>query len=371
MIAASSSAARRRRWSKTRSDTARPRRRRRPVTTRSAGLNSGGEGELEYSGEMKLRYACLIGTSLLLSQPAIGQERFEYRGMCDASAAVALDSDHFVVANDERNTLLIYRRGVADAVDSVPMSKFLGTEEDIESDIEGAAEVAGRIYWITSHGRNSKGKVREQRHRLFATEIVPGTVPPKLKPAGTPYSGLLEDLIKADPLRSYKLEEASKQPPEALGGLNIEGLAATPSGALLIGFRNPVPGGRALIVELENPREVVSGARARLGAPMELDLGGRGIRSLERIGSDYLIVAGPPADKGRFDLYRWSGKRSAVPQRLARVDFGTLRPEAMFEVPGTSTLQILSDDGGIKTHGIACKDRPPTEQSFRSLTLKP
>ena len=34
-----------------------------------------------------------------------------YRGPCDASAAVALDADHFVVAGDEDNTLRVYRRG--------------------------------------------------------------------------------------------------------------------------------------------------------------------------------------------------------------------------------------------------------------------
>jgi hypothetical protein len=33
--------------------------------------------------------------------------------MCDASAAVALDADHFVVADDENNVLRIYRRGRA------------------------------------------------------------------------------------------------------------------------------------------------------------------------------------------------------------------------------------------------------------------
>ena len=36
-----------------------------------------------------------------------------YNGPCDASAAVALDAEHFVVGNDERNTLQVYRRGQA------------------------------------------------------------------------------------------------------------------------------------------------------------------------------------------------------------------------------------------------------------------
>jgi hypothetical protein len=32
------------------------------------------------------------------------------------------------------------------------------------------------------------------------------------------------------------------------GGLNIEGLAATPDGQLLIGFRNPLSEGKALLL---------------------------------------------------------------------------------------------------------------------------
>jgi hypothetical protein len=47
-------------------------------------------------------------------------------------------------------------------------------------------------------------------------------------------------------LRRFHLAAAAHRPAEAPDGLNIEGLAATPAGSLLIGFRNPLPGGRAL-----------------------------------------------------------------------------------------------------------------------------
>src|ERR1700752_3562987 len=116
--------------------------------------------------------ACLVSIGCLygLATTSHAQD-FVYRGMCDASAAVALDADHFVVANDERNTLRVYKRGQSDPVDSVPVFKFLGTKEKKESDLEGAARVGNRIYWISSHGTNSDGEVQERRYRLFATEI--------------------------------------------------------------------------------------------------------------------------------------------------------------------------------------------------------
>ena len=323
------------------------------------------------SGGLALALAFAFASSLALVSRHGRAQEFVYRGMCDASAAVALDADHFVVADDEQNTLSVYRRGKQAPVGTVPLSKFLGTKEGQESDLEGAAELDGRIYWIASHGRNSKGKAREERHRLFATERVPGSTPPTLRTFGAPYVHLLDDLTTAETLKAFGLEAASQRAAEAPDGLNIEGLAATPDHRLLIGFRNPIPGGRALIVRLENPDEVVtSGARARLGAASQLDLGGRGIRSIERVGDVYFIVAGPPADMGTFALYRWSGQAGEAALPMPGTVLGTLRPEALFAVPNTRRLQILSDDGGIVTNGVACKDRPVAERSFRSITIE-
>lgn len=290
-----------------------------------------------------------------------------YRGICDASAAVALDEQHFAVADDERNVLLVYRRGHAEAVGSLSLVDFLGAEK--ESDLEGAAQVGNVVYWISSHGLNSKGKGGKDRRRFFATEVMPGTTPPSLRVITPPRHDLLEAMTQAPALAPYALAKAAQLPAEAPGGLNIEGLAATPDGGLLIGFRNPVPVNGALVVPLENPRAVLSGAPAVFGPPIELALGGRGIRSIEGVGGGYLIVAGPPADDGSFALYRWSGTRGDAPVPLA-LDLGTLRPEALLAIPGTRKLLVLSDDGGVKVGGIECKKLPPGQRSFRSLTFE-
>lgn len=297
-----------------------------------------------------------------------------YDGLCDASAAVALGPLHFVVADDERNTLVVYRRGQPAPVALLGLHDFLGTPTDVESDLEGSATVGQRVYWIASHGRNKNGKLRSARYRFFATEIQDSTEPPSLKPMGRAYRHLLDDLIGTPALKPYGLAMAAQKAPEATGGLNIEGLAATAQGALLIGFRNPLVGpqaNKALLVTLRNPAAVVdTGAAAVLGEPVELDLGGRGIRSLERVQGQYLIVAGPVADKGSFALYRWTGEAAAAPVQVKGVDLGSLRPEALFEVPGTHEVQLLSDDGGVATAGVACKARPQALRAFRNLTLK-
>ena len=298
------------------------------------------------------------------------QQITTYSGPCDASAAVALDATYFVVGDDERNTLHIYRQGQAQPVGSLDLSKFLATATDEESDIEGAAAVGTRIYWITSHGRNSKGKARPSRQRFFAIEVLPGQ-PPTLKPVGQAYVDLLRDMTEADALKPYQLGDAARLAAEADGGLNIEGLAATPDGALLIGLRNPVPQQRALVIPLLNPGEVINGVRARFGAPIELDLGQRGIRSIERVGAAYLIVAGPPADSGSFALYRWSGQAADAATPVADIDLKELRPEALFAIPGSGRVQLLSDDGGVKIAGVECKKLPVAHQTFRGLAVTP
>ena len=290
------------------------------------------------------------------------EEDFIYRGMCDASAAAALDAHHFVVANDERNQLKVYKRGIADPVDCVDLAPFLGTTKKKESDLEGAATIGNRIYWISSHGRNGKGEEEERRYRFFATEAHKGK--PWVEPVGTPYAGMLDDLIAADALKPYKLAEAASRAPKLDGGFNIEGLAATPEGDLLIGLRNPAPAGKALVVHLRNPADVIEGAKAQFGQVAELDLGGRAIRSIELVGLAYMIVAGPTGKTGDFALYRWSGAAGEAPLELGHVDFRDARPEALFAIPGTHMVQILSDDGGDH-----CKEIPEKEQTFLSVVV--
>lgn len=291
------------------------------------------------------------------------EEGFIYRGMCDASAAAALDEHHFVVANDERNQLKVYKRGSADPVDVIDLAPFLGTKPHKESDLEGAAAIGNRIYWISSHGRNSKGEAQERRYRFFATEA--HARKPWVAPVGKPYTRMLDDLVAAAELAPYNLAEAARRSPKSDGAFNIEGLAATPEGELLIGLRNPAPRGKALVVHLRNPADVVEGAKARFGQVTELDLGGRAIRSIELVGLAYMIVAGPTGKTGDFALFQWSGMAAEAPLEMGHVDFKDARPEALFAIPGTHMVQILSDDGGDH-----CQDVPEQEQTFQSVVVR-
>ena len=209
-----------------------------------------------------------------------------YFGACDGSAAVALEADHFVSANDDENSLRIYRIGVSNPIPpAVNLNAVLDPEKKKngnpkEADIEGAARIGNRIYWIASHGRDGDGHKERSRHRFFATDIVArtGVAPFTLKPTDASHD-LKKEMIEQLP--GLNLKAAAALPPEAEGGFNIEGLAAAPDGELMIGLRNPLPGGKAIVVPFTNPADVVSGRdRPRFGTPERLELGGRGIRSI-------------------------------------------------------------------------------------------
>jgi hypothetical protein len=202
-----------------------------------------------------------------------------YHGMCDASAAVAIDAERFVVANDEDNALRVYHRDKpTEPLAICDVSAHLEVDPlEPESDMEGACMLDGRIFWVTSHGRNKKDKLRESRHRLFCTEIRGAGDSATVVGVGKVYQGLLTALIEDARYAKYALAAASELAPKKEGGFNIEGLAATPGGQLLVAFRNPQPKGKALIARIENPKEIIDdGANAKLGDPIELDLADAG-----------------------------------------------------------------------------------------------
>jgi Protein of unknown function (DUF3616) len=318
-----------------------------------------------------------IETAVALIFPsAVTQQNvdiIEYPEMCDPSAAVAISDTLFIVASDEDNVLRVYTRGTSGAPQRFDINSFLCPDEDYpEADIEGGTRIGDRIFWIASHARNIKGELRPSRHRLFATMVTVEDNKVTVIPVGLPYTKLLEDMAQAPALRKYDLESASRKAPESKDGLNIEGLAATPQGTLMIGFRNPIPGGKALIVPLDNPQQIVEGERAKLGPPIELSLNGLGVRSIEYRESrgGYLIVAGSYNDDGKFALFGWSGKPSDAAELIPEGRFGDLSPEAMFVYPGDLTaVQFLSDDGGRKLNGVACKKMVPAKQRFRGFSL--
>ncbi len=310
-----------------------------------------------------------VATTRAQPEPALP----EYFGFCGASAGAFLDARHFAVANDEDNRLRVYRLDEPHPVGELDLTRFLELEtRRPETDLEGATRLGERVWWIGSHSRNAEGRRAPNRQRLFATRIVrEAAAPPRLAPDGAPYQSLLDDLQTAPALRAFDLATAAIRAPKEPGGLNIEGLAASPDGRLWLGFRSPVPGGRALLVPLENPEDLLRGQRARLGTPALLDLGGLGVRDLAWAGDRCLILAGGAGSGGATRLYSWRGpgaEASLMETPLPR----RFNAEALLWAPDRSPPGVLalSDDGSRRIGGARCEDLDdPAARRFRAAWL--
>ncbi len=309
--------------------------------------------------------------------PAPSPEVVTFFGMCDASGAVPIDERHFLVADDEDNVLRVYdadRPGPPlSAVDVSPWlqlpekksNKAKRAPRPPETDIEAGTRLGEAAYWLTSHGRNSSGKLKPERLRLFATGMK--VTDSKLEVLGS-YDHLLTDLFADPRMARFGLAAAAEKAPKAEGGLNIEGMTGRPEGGVWIGFRSPLIEGRALLVPLLNPEQVILGQKSRFGEPLTLDLGGLGVRSLSSFRGSYLIAAGHTSEGGRARLFAWNGGA-----RLAPLDLGAgrdLNPEGLFTPEQRDEVLLLSDDGSVELDGVACKRlKDPSLKRFRAAWL--
>ena len=321
-------------------------------------------------------------------------------GASDASTAIAIDAQYALVGDDEDQVLRLYRRDQS----GLPVAQFDFTSSlgltDLsggvprEVDLEAATRVGSTIYWLGSHSNAANGNSRPNRSRVFATSVSGSGAGTTLAYLGR-YDHLKSDLLAWDAGNGHGLganyygltaSAAAGVIPETEGGggFNIEGLSMAPDGTTAyLAFRaplaTPTARQRALIVPVTNWSALLSpsggtAGSALLGAPIELDLGGRGIREIQSNGSQYVIIAGPAGGTGSFQLFTWSGLASAAP--VARAEITGLVPEGIVQVPSgtltsSTTLQLVSDLGDTVFYGdsVIGKDLVDNLQKFRIDTV--
>ncbi|MBF2063463.1 MAG: DUF11 domain-containing protein [Calothrix sp. C42_A2020_038] len=320
-----------------------------------------------------------------------------HTGASDASTAIAIDANYMFVADDEDQKIRLYDRNNSGLpIASFDFTSFLGLTDisggvPREVDIEASTKVGNRIYWLGSLSNATNGNSRPNRSRIFATDISGSGAATTLTYVGR-YDNLRADLIAWGDANGYNFtaSAASGNIPEdpELDGFNVEGLTIAPNGTTAyVAFRAPnVPTSsrtKALIAPISNFADLVTGAAtsANIGAPIELDLGGRGIRSIERNSNgEYLIVAGPadaatgtaPKD---FRFYTWTGNAADAPV-LRAANLTALQTggsiESIVEVPnnlsGTTQIEVLVDNGDTVFYndGNVAKDLQDNFQKFRS-----
>jgi autotransporter-associated beta strand protein len=304
-----------------------------------------------------------------------------FTGTSDASTAQAIDANFMVVGDDQNQVLRLYNRQNSGLpVSGNDYSTALGISmTNPEVDIEGSVKVSNRIYWLGSHSNaDGDGALRTNRYRLFATDIAGSGLGTTLSYVGR-YDGLRADLIAWDAGNGHGLgadyfgltaSAAAGVIPEAAdgSGFNIEGITMAPDNTTAyICFRAPISPAsnrtKALIVPVTNLTSLVSGnpssGPATFGAPIVLDLDGRGIREIMRNASgQYLIIAGPHDAANDFKLYTWTGNAADVPEPRS-ADLTALQTggsiESILSVPdpllSSSVIPLLVDNGATVYYG--------------------
>jgi hypothetical protein len=308
-----------------------------------------------------------------------------YRETCDGSGAIALSFTHFLDVNDENQGARIYQRAMPTApVQTIDLSGALGVASTTEMDLEDLERIGNRIFVTTSHARRTTGNLDRARYRFAAFDLGGAAPSFTLTSAGTS-SQLLDQMLVAGNwdapsttviaalTASSKLtDNAEANLAPELMGTNIEALANDGTGTLLIGFRNPRPGNKAIVVSLVNPDAALTGT-ARFGAAAELDLGGLGIRGMtySAVHQAVLIIAGPhDGANGPFKLYTWSGVLTATPTFVTNLTPPPeTAPEAVVAYPDTKDIQIVFDGGDATIGGEGCKDAPIGSRVFHDAIV--
>ena len=154
----------------------------------------------------------------------------------EPSGAVEIEPGIVLIVEDEKeHPLVVVDFNQPDPVETehFPPESFAPTLAKKLNDLEGVTvDGDGTYYLTTSHSRNKKGKVKNDREKVLRMRWDgEGFVEPRV------ITGL-RDAIKK--LKSKKLVKSLKRKPKKDLGFNIEGLAWHTDGRLRFGLRSPL-----------------------------------------------------------------------------------------------------------------------------------
>ena len=318
-----------------------------------------------------------------LKQPGV---EFYNTGYPEASACQLLGSRLLVVDNETPSVASFSTRWLSIAAASSSLRESVSpaySVDDLEGmtiircDPDGDGQPLEMLVLIGSHSRSKgKGKVVPEREVLMAVSYKDGTYSPaaavkvntslkeQLRALGSENAATVWGPALRDSIRAQgSAPGAADLTLVGERGLNIEGLSISRDGnALLLGLRSPLVQGKAMIIPVNNAVAALGLASsdpqpAQTATPMLLDLGGRGIRSLEwdPAAKRYWIVAGAAGEGSEpFGIYTWTGEPGAAPEPVitdsARKCL-TLEPEGIAPVGDGQRAFIVGDGkSGLPWH---------------------
>lgn len=300
-------------------------------------------------------YALFFSDSLIYandSEPQAG-EIAQLNSTYEPSAVQQLPSAQLVVLEDEISralNLLEFDSQGSLLENSIRDQELNAQLDQSYDDLEGIAVSAdGEIYATTSFSRTGSGKRRPNREKLLRLVFDEEGV--LLKQSA--YLDFFDALKKA---KIFKTLNASREGKSIkLKDINIEGLSFDAEKQhLLFGFKKPLFDDLSIIVQLDNPIQVLDGSEPPVFSEQVhlLDLQGGGIRSLSYnqklqgflIANEVDFGGGPKQSQ----LWFWGGDEEQPPIALVLPDIVTMENiEAISAVSfeGKQRILLMSDDG--------------------------
>ena len=270
-----------------------------------------------------------------------------FEDLYEPSAVIPIKGQGIVIFEDDGVKMISLHSVVKDDL-GLTLKKQHSTAMDLDiTDIEGAASGADNtVFAIASHSLNKKDQRRDKREQLVQLKMNDGMDVSLLGNVGM-REAIVGELLKIDPALAERADD-----------INIEGLCFSKVGdTLMIGLRAPLYKGKAIVLLLENPYEVISDSfTAKFSAkPLLLDLGGAGVRALAYSDSSgkYFFISEVETKKKKMRprLWAWDGGKVQAVVRMKVPGLKKLKNIeglTFFRTQGEDKVLFVCDDGNKK-----------------------
>lgn len=334
------------------------------------------------SSSYTINYACSDSIPKLI----LGNSLW-HTGMSDASDAIELDNEYYLSADDEIDVVNVYSRTSSGLpLVSYNFGSFLNLPDPAKPEVDTEAGArspknSDKVYWM---GSMSNGKApfdnKPNRDRIVCTSVIGTGANTSFSFDG--YTALKSAILSWGDTHGYNFTASASAGVDSktVSGYAAEGMVFGPdSSTLWIGLRAPlVPTAtrtKAVIVPILNFENWFNhgnqSGNPTFGNPIELELGGRGIRDIIRLkNGSYIIIAGNPGpDPVTSAIFKWSGITNENPIQVSALGSGILNMEGVMEIqdpnPSNTKLQIISDGGDALLYGDGAEAK-----SFGNLNLR-
>jgi len=287
-----------------------------------------------------------------LSKGNVVYKQDKFFNVFEPSGATTLPDGKVLIVEDESgiNSLKLVEfsaNGKVVEIGSLYMSKKLKRvfKKEIE-DLEAVTSDGDIVYAITSHSLSKKNGRKLSRERFIMFKYEDGAVEDFHM-----YSDLKRDLALSFP-------ELSKKSAFSTTEINIEGLCYDSSTKrLIVGFRSPVVNGDAILLEIENPREIFTkGERPKFSQPIRLNLQGLGVRDItyDVKKNGFWILAGSVNERNNsFTLWFWNREKNKLQHMKNHPDIGYGEGITVINKNSKSPGLFIVEDNGQKPNKSA------------------